>query len=539
MGREQAVGRVWRVAHFVLSDVLDISPEEAVQSRTWRRAPSAGMASGNSCATAREASSVLQREGDVPCCEGGAKALPSMDRSLSRSLSTSWSTLVAEKSVSLDDLQSKPSLNRMVSLSQRGPRFRPELTSVAESRQDADELSDCSSLQSGSTGVPVSVGRNGKHTPRDEGEVGQSSRFSSPFEAVSRGAPLEGFEEDGVHVIPTGVPAAQSSSSLPGSRRLASMQSQSESLMTDQSSALSSILDNASIPSSALSLAAEAEEAFVFPQGSSSDVAVQQHQLQPVLSKHESVSTEASAASSHISISPFYQVQHPECGEEDSSVRGYLSAASSLGDCGLLAPLASTEAVDSPEEVSEVQASAQKEDKRADSTLPARLLSLRAAQHAAQRSSISTAQSGVMNHLKKDQPESGDDVTWSALAGELAVSSLQAASAHESQLDDLALGIPTKQPRSPRAELAPENLLTLEARRSIVFGEKPGEQRPEMGQIVTEMARSVNRLQAMMSLPPQFLQSSVSNIIPHRLQVRCRFTNDAWFAVGWYEYFVI
>lgn len=511
-GRAQAVGRFWRVAHFVLADVLDISPEEAVQSWTLRskqvRAPPAWAASANSCATPREGSNVSLTNVDLPCCVGGTQTLPSMERSLSRSLSSSWSTLAAERSMSLDALQSKPSLNRMVSISQRGPRFRPELTSVAESRQDAEEMSDCSSLRSGSTAGQFSREGNGDLTghercPPQDGEVGQSLGFSSPFEAVSRReAPLDSFEEDGVHVSSRAVP----SNSLLESRRSASMQSQAQSLMADPSSTLSSIddLESSSISTSALSLARSAEEVSEFPQVSSDGA---------VLCKHESVSTEASVASSHISMSPFYQVQHHDTGGEDGSVRGYLSAASSLGEGGMW--YANADAAEDSEKAQAGNDDTQEEDERGDSSLPTRVLSLRVAQHAAQRSSISTLHSGVSGPLKRNHSASGDNLTWSAEAGELAVSSVQAASGHESELDNLPLGV------SPRSlVLAPENLLTAEARRSIVFGQKPGEQRPEMGQIVTEMARSGNRLQAMMSLPPQLLQSTVSNIIPHRLQVR-------------------
>jgi hypothetical protein len=117
------------------------------------------------------------------------------------------------------------------------------------------------------------------------------------------------------------------------------------------------------------------------------------------------------------------------------------------------------------------------------------------------------------------------DVT--TVAGDLTVSTR----ARQVTWGDEPKNVQTSSPTLPRlkgdlaAELiqggvSTEHVSTLESRRSIVFGERPGEQRPEVGQLVTDMARSVNRLQATMSVPPQFLQADyIANIIPQRSQV--------------------
>jgi hypothetical protein len=352
----QALGRFWRVAHFVLSDVLDISPEDAVQSWTSRTKRKVVSLAENETHSAVASASSFPRAGQGS--DSGADLSPARSLSLP---ARSFSSLLSEESLrpapTNDRDLSTTGIMRTTSMNQRAQRFRPELASVLEGQIDSEEMSEVSSVQSGKDAAPETLSASGK-AESEAGSLGGSSQsFASPFEAVSHhGHPADGE----VDVV--------GDTLLKGSMEL-----NSEAL-SECSSAQSRALSDKEVASLPVSL-------FQTREASSAMSWSREESLEPSassvgLSQQDSVCTNQSLSSTDISVSPFYQIQHTEASEEDSNAV-FLSAASSLGDSQTLPSLQIGDSTNLGTSLKDLDRAASS----FEGQLSAKLLSVKAVQH--------------------------------------------------------------------------------------------------------------------------------------------------------------
>jgi hypothetical protein len=415
-----------------------------------------------------------------------------------------------------------------MSMGMKGPRYRPQLAPVTESRQGSDALSLSSSLASeitnASTGEVDYASRQGsREIPGGAGtmEGNPSKPVFSPFEAASWGpepdSPRE-RDDAAFSFHPWGRFGADSRASSMSADDSVSLQSSvppgpADSMATSVASAVSA-QSWASLPAAGAS------------QGEGHSGGVQQ------------------------ATTPFASAAHVQSDEDDEDGGSFLSPSTSLDDSassksspassGLLGSMRSSslalppsletskpEGVLTTQQLPAIHTSKGSAGHKQNPLLAERVGSMQTAPGSALGKAFADALQDASSGMPGGETKtSGGKALANGLTAEerptpvgLTRGSLDSPVARD--LEDMQS---TQGQLPPKASPTSGGLGGLESRRSLIFGQRPQDTRLDDAAVVSDIARTMNRLQTM-SMPVQLLRSYSSSAAPPplRMQVRIRF----------------